>query len=317
MQFHARNKGKGAAAPYVLEAAYQVAKMKKSVGDPAYRTWLKTTIADWEFADRNGTPGKDGKKPSQNPPYADYGAEAEFTLLDEEIHEKFDYETNHHHFAGSVEEILGKFDPKTKATVTKGRYQKDAEDADKYDKLLEHISKTYPSVEWVPAAIARQGSLYDSLRTGLYNTVPPALKFFTPAQEALLKRLENSGRDDLAAQADDLRATVKEGWRSKKESELAAMDQVMVRRYATAVTLARKYNVRNPSVARAINRLAYFTDIIGDQNMRTYVTGTIDPTDASKAAHLDYKDGQFVQSRPGIAATPPPDANAEPLPVAP
>ncbi len=317
MGFYAKQHARPAAAKYSLEAAYQIAKMKKSSGDGGYHQWFKTVINEWEFIDRNvPAQGKDGKKDSQISPYADYAAEAEYTALDEEIHEKFDYETGHHHFAGSVEDILGTYDKAGKNT-RKGKYQLDAEEADKYDKALEHIARTYPSVEWVQAAIARKGSLYDSLRTGLYNTVAPALKYFTPQQERLLKTLENSGRDDLAQQADDLRSTVKEGWRSKKESELAAMDQIMVRNYVTAVVLARKYNVRNSSVARAINRLAYFTDIIGDTNMRTYVTNTIDPTDANKSAKLDYKDGMFVQQRPGMAAVPPPDANDEPLPVAP
>ena len=32
----------------------------------------------------------------------------------------------------------------------------------------------------VPAALARQGTLFDTLRTGLYNTVPPALKMPPP-----------------------------------------------------------------------------------------------------------------------------------------
>ena len=185
----------------------------------------------------------------------------------------------------------------------------------KYDKLLEHVARTYQSLDWVPAAIARKGTLYESLRTGLYNTVPPALKFFTPAQDALLKRLENSGRDDLAEQADNLRSTVKEGWRAKKEKQLGDMDTVMVRRYATAIVEARKYNVRNAWVARAINRLAYFTDIIGDPKMREYVNATIDPV--TKTGHLSYSDGMFVQQRPGLAAVPLPDANAEPMPVAP
>ena len=315
--FYNQNKAKGSAAKFALESAYRVSKMKKSVGDNGYHTWLKTVIIAWDFLDRSGTTPAGGKKDSGQPPFADYGAEAEFTLLDEEIHEKYDYETGHHHYAGTVPQILGEYDPKTGKNIKKGAYQVDAEDADKYDKALEHISRTYPSLEWVPAAIARQGSLYDSLRTGLYNTVPPALKFFTPQQEALLKKLENSGRDDLADQADNLRSSVKEGWRAKKESELNNFDTLMVRRYATAVTLARKYNVRSAWVSRAIARLAYYTDIIGDAKMREYTTGTNDPTDPNKTSKLDYKDGQFVQSRPGLTAVPPNDAKAEPLPVAP
>ena len=107
--------------------------MKKTYSDGGYHQWYKTTIGEWEFIDHNvPATGKDGKKDSQISPYADYAAEAEFTLLDEEIDEKFDYETNHHHFAGSVEDILGKYD-KSGKNVSKGKYQVDAEEADKYD----------------------------------------------------------------------------------------------------------------------------------------------------------------------------------------
>ena len=318
MQFYSREHAKSPAAKYALEAAYQIAKMKKSVGDPGYHEWYKTAIGEWEFYDRDGhRRARTGRKPSQNPPYVDYAAEAEFTLLDEEIHEKYDYETGHHHFAGSVEEIIGRVDPKTGKSISKGRYLLDAEEANKYDLLLEHIARTYQSVDWVPAALARKGSLYDSLRTGLYNTVPPALKFFTPAQEKQLKMLENSGRDDLAAQADNLRSTIKEAWRSNKEKQLGDMDTLMVRNYSMAVVEARKFNVRSKWVAKAINHLAYYTDIIGDAKMREYVTGTVDPTDPNKQVHLSYTDGMFVQQRPGLTATPPADANVEQQPVAP
>jgi tetratricopeptide (TPR) repeat protein len=317
MAFYAKQHTKSAAAKYALESAYQIAKMKKSVADPGYHEWLKSTINEWEFYDRGATTGKDGRKASQNPPYVDYPAEAEFTLLDEDIHEKYDYDTGHHHFAGSVEEIVGKADPKTGKQLTKGKYLLDAEQANKYDLQLEHIARTYQSVDWVPAALARKGSLYDSLRTGLYNTVPPALKFFTPKQESQLKMLENSGRDDLAAQADNIRSTIKEAWRSNKEKQLGDMDTLMVRNYATAVTEARKFNVRSKWVATAVNRLAYYTDIIGDAKLREYVTSTIDPTDPNKQAHLTYTDGMFVQQRPGLTATPPAVANVEEQPVSP
>jgi hypothetical protein len=91
----------------------------------------------------------------------------------------------------------------------------------------------------------------------------------------------------------------------------------MVRRYATAVALGRQYNVRNAWVTRAINRLAYCTDIIGDANLKTYVTKTNDPTDPGKTKKLDYRDGQYVQGRPGITSVPPPSGAADPLPVAP
>ena len=86
-------------------------------------------------------------------------------------------------------------------------------------------------------------------------------------------------------------------------------------RYALRWSYARKFNVRNSYVANAINRLAYYTDIIGDAKMRDYVTGTTDPNDPSK--HLDYTDEMFVQQRPGMTAEPPVVANQQFAPVAP
>jgi hypothetical protein len=247
---------------------------------------------------------KDGKSEALGPPFADYAAEAEYSLDDDEIHVNYDYETGHHKYAGATEDVLLK-------------YKSDAKEAQKYDELLEHITSTYPSLEWVPAAIARQGSVYDSLRTGLYNAVPPQIAYFTAKQNALLKQLEASGRPELQDKADELRTNVKELWRTKKETELTAADQLMVQRYAKAVALARKYNVRNDEVTHAIARLAYFTDIIGNDKMRGYVTQTKDPTDPSNSRTLSYSDGMYLQSRPGLTATPAPLGEGLPLPVAP
>ena len=313
--FYNANRSNPAAAKYALLAAYQNFKMKKTVGDPGYATWAKTTISAWEFF-RAHAPTTNGKSEATSPPFADYGAEAEFTLIDDRVKKEYDYETGHHKYAGATEDVIGKYD-KSGQEVKPGKYQTDAKDAQKYDDELAHILSTYPSVEWVPAAIARQGTLYDSLRTGLYNATPPAVKYFTPQQEKLLKQLEDSGRDNLIAQAQDLRDTVKEQWRAKKERELAGADELMVRRYATAVALARQYNVRNAQVTHAIGRLAYFTDIIGEAKMRDYVTKTKDPNDPMKLRMLSYTDGMYVQSRPGLTATPVSNAEALPAPVSP
>jgi hypothetical protein len=89
----------------------------------------------------------------------------------------------------------------------------------------------------------------------------------------------------------------------------------MVRRYATAVALARKFNVRNAAIQRAVARLAFFTEIIGEAKMRQYVTNTTDPTDKTKK--LSYTDGQYVQTRSGQTAVPPPSGATSPLPAAP
>jgi hypothetical protein len=288
--------------------------MKKTIADPGYRAAATTAVTAWDSLRAHGA-SREGKSEALLPPFADYGAEAQFALISDQIHKEYDVETGHHKYAGSVPDIIGEADKS--GHLKPGKYQQDAALAQKYDDALEKIVKTYPSQEWVPAAIARQGTVFDALRTGLYNAVPPAVHYFTPAQDALLKRLEASGRPELQDQADNMRTLVKEAWRKKKEVELAGADEIMVKRYATAVAIARKYNVRNAQVTHAIERLAYFTDIIGEAKMRDYVTRTKDPTDLSGATNLSYTDGMYLQSRPGLTATPTAVGAAPPAPVAP
>ena len=52
--------------------------------------------------------------------------------------------------------------PREKAKGKKGKYNLNAEEAQKYDQMLENqVVKKYESVEWVPAAFARRGQIYD------------------------------------------------------------------------------------------------------------------------------------------------------------
>jgi hypothetical protein len=312
--FYTANRNNPAAYKYDVDAAYAVAKMKQSAGDPGYHQWFKTTVDAWKTMRDKGPTGKDGKKEALAFPYPDYAAEADFTLLDEEIKQKYEA-PDKHKYVGTVDDILGTYDAKTKALIKKGKYLNNADEAQKWDQKLEELARTYPSVEWVPAIIARQGTLFDTLRNGLYFIDNKTLKLFTPQQENILKQMENSGRDNLMDQAAELRTQKKELWRDKRDREIAASDEIMVRRYATALRLAQQYNVRNPYVARAGARLAYYTDIIGDAKMKEYVTKTKDPVNTS--SNLDYKDGQYVQRRSGIAAVPPASGAVTPLPVAP
>jgi hypothetical protein len=154
--------------------------------------------------------------------------------------------------------------------------------------------------------MSRQGSLYDSLRTGLYNVRPPALKMFDAKTEALLKRAENSDDPDLQAKADEARVRVQEAWRNKRDQELDSADRIMVDRYATSVTLAKRYNVSNPAVVRAIRRLAFATEVIGEAKMKQFAGGVKD---------LGYTEGMFQRMRPGQVSAPPPQGLPEPLPV--
>jgi hypothetical protein len=187
-----------------------------------------------------------------------------------------------------------------------GSYNKDALEAKKYYDRLQHVIDAYVSPEWTTAAIARQGSLYDSLRTGLYNTRPPELKIFDAKTEALLKRAESSDNPDLQEKADAARVNAQKAWRDKRDQELNSADQIMIDRYGNAVVLAKRYNVANPQVIRSIRRLAFFTDVIGEAKMKQFTAGV---------KELSYTEGMFPRMRPGISSAPPPNGNPAPLPA--
>lgn len=303
MQYYQANRGNAGASRFVVEAAYSVAKMKRAGNEGDYKTWLGNTVAAWDnFKARNGAD-------AQKPPYVDYAAEAAFTLIDEEITAKFDT-PDRHKYPTTVPEILG--DPKT---GKKGKYQLNAEEAQKWDLKLEtEVIKKYESLEWVPAAFARQGAIFDTLRSGLYNTVK--VKLFSPQQEKLLDTMRNSGRDDLMNKADQLEDAAKDFWKQKKQQELDGADEIMIRRYSTSVSYARKFNVKNPAITKAIGRLAYYTDIIGDAKMQQYVTNSPDPT-TKGASKLSYTPNMYVQTRPGLTALPAAQGDAKPLPASP
>jgi hypothetical protein len=314
--FHRTNKDKPEAARFALEAEYRIAKLMQSTNDPTYRASLKTTMADWDaFRSRpvtmTGPDGKQSQIQATDAPYADYGGEADFTLVDEQVHTGFDYSTGHHHYSGTVGDVLKTVD-------------KDLGDAEKtWRPQLEQVATKYGSFEWAAAATARIGSLYDSIRSGLDLVVP---KYFTPQQQALLDKLQKiadqlnaagqtSKADQVQQQIDDTKDQVRSKWREQKDRYLEVCNQKMVSRYVTAALIARKYNVKNAAVQNAVARLAFFTDYLGDDKMKAYVENTPDPLDPS--AKLTYSNGEFLQWRSGVVATPPPSGQPAPLPASP
>lgn len=309
MQYYQANRSNGGASRFVVEAAHSVAKMKKAAGEGDYRAWLASTVSAWDtFKARSGDE-------AQKPPYVDYAAEAAFTLIDEEITAKFDAASKHT-YSGSVPDILG--DGKGK----RGKYQVNAEEAQKWDlKLESEVVRKYKSLEIVPAAFARQGAIFDTLRAGLYNTVVGTgagrVRLMSAEQERLLNTMRNSGRDDLMNKADELEDAAKDFWKQKKQQELDGADEIMVRRYATAVAYARTYNVKNPAITRAIGRLAYYTDIIGDAKLQSYVSNTPDPTREGGGSKLSYSTNMYLQTRPGLTALPVAQGDSKPLPASP
>jgi hypothetical protein len=314
-QFHASAKNVPEAAPYALEAAYRVATLLRSANDGAYRGWLKAVIADWEYFKAHPTTSSSsngkGSTVATDAPYSDYGAEADFTLLDEQIRASFDYASGHHRYAGNVVDIAKDVD-------------KDVGEAEKtWRPALERVASQYGSFEWAAAATARVGSLYDSIRSGLDLATP---KYFTPQQEAMLNKLASTAdkldaagmsdkADEVRQRIDDTKDAVRTKWRATEDRYMEACNQKSVSRYVTAALTARKYNVKNATVQGAVGRLAFFTDYLGDEKMKRYVENTPDPL--SSNAMLAYAPGEFLQWRSGVVSAPTPNGEPGPLPVMP
>jgi hypothetical protein len=110
----------------------------------------------------------------------------------------------------------------------------------------------------------------------------------------------------LQEKADAARVNANKAWRDKKEQELGSADSIVVERYANSVVLAKRYNVSNPQVIRAIRRLAFLTDVIGEAKMKQYTSGVKD---------LNYAEGMFPRMRPGISSAPPGKGTPAPLPA--
>lgn len=291
-QYYEANARNPNAGEFLVEAAYWVAKSKRAGRDAREGQWWEVTKQAFE-AYRRGAPAKpDGMNSALGTRQAAYAAEAAYVQLDDSIVRGFDYDSGHQRYAGNTVEVLD-------------QYRRAAQVAQQHYDALQRVVDDYASPEWATAAIARQGSLYDSLRSALYDVRAPALKMFDKKTEALLSRAENSDSAELQEQADAVRMRVETAWREARDRELDSADQVMVDRYGNAITLARRYNVLNPAVAKAIQRLAFFTDVVGEAKLAQY-TGRV--------PSLEYTPGLFLRLRPGLVTAPRPEGMAPPAP---
>lgn len=276
-QYYEANRNRPSAYRYVVQAAYRVAQAKNAAGAGSQDEWWQKTITAFDRHAQNA-PKTDGKSEALGSEEATMAAEGEYRLLDKQLKAQFDYDTGHHRYQGTVVEVITK-------------YASDAQEAKKwYDKLQVVVDK-YVSQKWATVAIARQGSVYDSLRTGLYNTRPPALKMFTDQQEKALRVAEESDNLDLQDKADQIRMQVNDAWRKKRDEELDSADRIVVDRYAVSVMLAQRYNLSHVAVTRAIRRLAFLTDVTGEAKMSEYTAANKD---------LQYQAGMFQRMRPGM-----------------
>jgi hypothetical protein len=292
-RFHERASGNPAGARFALEAAHRLAEMQRDGGGPELRRWWAAAIADWESLDKH----PDGSARATDAPYADYAAEAEFALVDAGLRADFDFDTGHHRYGGPVADVTARIDS-------------DLEQARRtWMPRLDRVAQRYGSLRWAAAATAREGSLYDAIRSGIDQAAP---KYFTPAQRALLDRLERAAtlldRGGRAQEAEAIRARiadfetqVRDAWRAVKERYLDACNRPMIGRYATAAVVLRAHSTKDPVVDGAVARLAFYTERLGDEAMRHYVEATPDPAHAGKT--LAYADGEFERWSAGVVGT--------------
>lgn len=299
--YYSANKANAAATRYVVQAAYHAYKLRLAGKDSKARDWAKSTMQAFDKF-KASSPIVDGRNQALSSLQADMAAEAAYRQIDEQIKNEFDYETGHHRYDGVIDKVVKVFDDDVKKAN------------DKYWKQLQTVITTYESRPWSVAARARQGSLYDSCRTGLYNARPPGLKLYSDKEEKLLKLAETSDREDLQEQADAIRQRRREQWRDARERKLNDADRAMVKFYVEAVVWAKTWKVRNSAVDHAIRKLAFYTDILGDAKLREFSQGILDP-DGQKP--FEYKDGMFLRSRPGLTPPLQPNGVASPLPVLP
>jgi len=306
--YYDRNKRWAPANRYVVQAAYHAAAARRAGSSNNERMWWDNTIAAFERYLAGAAKADGGQSSALGTLEASMAAEADYTLIDQELRREFDYDTGHHRYKGVVGDVV-------KA------YKADALEAAKWEKRLQEVVDRYGSQKWATLAIARQGSVYDSLRTGLYNTRPPELKMFTPAQERLLKQAEQSENDELIDQADAFRTEIRNLWRKNRDVQLEKSDRYLVERYSTAVALARRYNLSDPALTRAIRRLAFMTEVVGDAKMALYMAppgetpaadGRTAPAPSGSSSGLSYSSGLFLRMRPGVYLPP---AVQQPLPL--
>jgi hypothetical protein len=152
----------------------------------------------------------------------------------------------------------------------------------------------------------------------LFNAREPGLKLYTAKEDALLKQLDglctNDGNEQACEKFDTFTANRRTTWRDTRDRSLADADKAMVAGYVESILWAKAWKVRVDAVDRAIGRLAFYTDIIGDAKLRDFSSTLKEP--ATQQPFV-YQDKMFLRMRRGMTTDAPPEVMASPLPVVP
>ncbi|MCC6521086.1 MAG: hypothetical protein IT373_00350 [Polyangiaceae bacterium] len=296
--YYRQHNNNSAAHQYTVIAAYNSAKLRRIAEDPTHKEWCKRTIDAFKNFDKKGTP------------QAEMAAECKFRDLDDKIKKTFDYDAGFHHYEGVVTDVMKKYkeDVEVKAKELKDELQRD-------------VITAYGLNKWAVAARVRQGTLYDSCRTGLYNASEPGLKLYTVEEEKKLKEAdqlcENDGNEKACALGDNFRAKRRATWKTERDAAIAAADQPMSMFYAEGIVWARQLKVHVDAVDHAVRRLAFFTDIVGDAKLRQYLSGlkALPEKEGDQPQPVPYEDGMYMRMRRGMTAQVEGKVLPDPLPA--
>jgi hypothetical protein len=117
-------------------------------------------------------------------------------------------------------------------------------------------------------ALARRGSVFDSVRTGLFETHEPALVLaYVIANVASVERAY-------------------ELWRKKRDQELEGLDADVALSYGKAIALAERKGIATEA-DRAWRRMAFYSVIWGDERMKRLTEAVVG---------FSYRDGMFFRA---------------------
>jgi len=294
--YYTQYKAQGPAARYVIEVAYDMATLRKDANEANFRDWYKKTIDAWPlFAS--------GNKEAQSSRQSDFAAEAAYFFINERIEKEWDNvpgQTPKVKYEGTGKDVIKRLEADDKKRV-------------KYIEDLENVVKTYLSPKWTPVAYAREGSVNDTMRSALARA---KVEVFDPADKKKIEDLEKKAQktlenpdaspaDQAAAQkllerADEIRTNVNKAWVDTRKKYYDVLEPEMIDRYARAYLRGKQFNVKDPWVTKAVQRLAYYEDQLTTQKVGSYLV----QVEKDFAGKFKYKPEMFKQARPGAISAP-------------
>ncbi len=299
-KYYTAYKGQAPAAKFIVDAAYDLATMKKTAGEATFRDWYKKT-SDAFLTYKGGNKDAAGSRES------DFGAEAAYFFVNEQIEKEWDTAP------GQPPKI--KYEGEGKTVVTK--LEADDKKREKFLTELDDINKTYVSPKLFPVVLSREGTVYDTQRTALAKSKVEVLDKATAAKITAIENKAQKILDDpkasdeskdqataLLGQADDIRRATNKAWTDKRAAYYKVLEPGMIDRYCRGYLRGKQFDVKDPMVSKAVQRLAFYTDQLNDTKMREYLIGV-----EKDMPPFKYVDQMFKKARPGSLSAPQPSVD--------